>query len=204
MDKIDIEQANPAYSEIIGELIHQTASEVWTYLFDSNRELFERYIEGLWPLAHNTFAHTEAVVLRDTQKGTVCGLELGYRGDAKKGLGKMVGTAVENILSQQELAAMAPLEKGMSYMTAAIPPNAYYLQFFSVDPTYRGLGLGSTLMENCISRAKDLNCRSIHLDVTTDNPAVNVYKTLGFRIAAETRLPEKEMLPPLYRMVKRF
>ncbi len=203
MDKIEIERADPAYSEIISELIYQTVPEVWTYLFDSNRELFERYIEGLWLRVHNTFAHTEAVVLIDTQKGNVCGLELGYRGDAKKDLGKRLGTALESIMSQEELATMAPLEQGISYMTAAIPPSAYYLQFFSVDPAYHGQGLGSTLMENCISRAKQLNCRSIHLDVTTDNPAVNVYKTLGFRIAAETRLPEKEILPSFYRMVKR-
>lgn len=204
MDKIEIQPAGSTYSEIIGGLIHQTASEVWSYLFDSDVALFERYVSGLWSLPHNTFSHTEAFVLTDTQADVVCGLELGYRGDAKKELGSRLVTARDSFLTQQELAAMAPLERGMSYMTPAVPTTAYYLQFFSIAPTHQGRGLGRGLMEHCMSRARRQDCRSVHLDVTTHNPAVSVYKALGFHVAAETRLPEKEALPSFYRMVKRL
>lgn len=204
MGKVEIQPAGPTYSEIVGGLIHQTASELWSYLFDSDLAFFERYVSGLWSLPHNTFSHTEAFVLKDSQDDVVCGLELGYRGDAKKELGSSLVTARDSFLTQQELAAMAPLERGLSYMTPAVPTTAYYLQFFSIAPTHQGRGLGSRLMEHCISRARHQNCRSVHLDVTTHNPAVSVYKSLGFYVAAETRLPEKEALPSFYRMVKRL
>lgn len=202
MNKIDIQSASPIYSQNIGGLIYQTASEVWSYLFGSDGALFDRYVSGLWSLPHNMFSHTEAFVLSDTHEGVVCGLELGCRGDTKTELGNKVGTARDSFLTQKELAAISSLERGMGYLTPAVPDSAYYLQFFSVAPTHQGRGLGSRLMEHCISRARRQNCRSIHLDVTTHNPAVNVYKASGFYIAAETRLPEKDTLPSFYRMVK--
>lgn len=51
-------------------------------------------------------------------------------------------------------------------------------------------------------RARGLGCDSIHLDVYTTNPAVGLYRAHGFRVAVESRFPEKEGLPPHFRMVK--
>ncbi len=62
--------------------------------------------------------------------------------------------------------------------------------------------MGGSLLKNVYERARGLHCVSVHLDVYTTNSAVALYRAHGFRVAVESRFPQKEGLPPHYRMVK--
>ncbi len=202
MSGVRIEKAGPSHAGKAASLIYQTDPGVWDYLFDANREACDRFVSGLWQLEANTYAHSEAVVLRDGDDEAICGLELGYAGASELALRERMEEAVGGFLPERELIALVERAVDIDYLTPHLPAQAYYLHFLSVDPACQGRGLGRVLLENCFRRAADLDCRWVHLDVFTDNPAVGLYRAFGFRIVVETRFPGKEGLPPHYRMVK--
>ncbi|MES2273925.1 MAG: GNAT family N-acetyltransferase [Chlamydiota bacterium] len=50
-----------------------------------------------------------------------------------------------------------------------------------VDEKYRGKGIGTRLMEELMALAKErFNLEFIHLEVYQGNPAINLYRRLGF------------------------
>jgi ribosomal protein S18 acetylase RimI-like enzyme len=60
------------------------------------------------------------------------------------------------------------------------------IQNVGVVSSYRGLGLGRSLMLQALSGFRNLGLSSAVLEVTADNtPAVRLYESLGFRVAHE-------------------
>eukprot|EP01035_Chromulina_nebulosa_P016920 gene16920-22411_t len=53
----------------------------------------------------------------------------------------------------------------------------------SVNPTYRNKGIGTKLLEEAITKAKDWGHEQVYLEVEDDNiSAINLYKKLGFQM----------------------
>lgn len=51
-----------------------------------------------------------------------------------------------------------------------------------IDEPYRGRGIGKALMEHMISRARDVDCRTMTLEVRAGNDtAIAMYHDMGFR-----------------------
>lgn len=184
------------------ELIYSTDPGVWDYLFRGDRASFDRFAVGLWALPGNSFSHSESVVVRD-DTGTVVAMEMGYRGgDVEFELRLAMRAAATAILPEVELVPLLEQAEDIDYLAPYIPPEAYYVHFLSVRPDARDQGLGGRLLENVCQRARGLDCDSIHLDVYTTNSAVALYRAHGFRVAVESRFPDKEGLPAHFRMVK--
>lgn len=181
-------------------LIYATDPAVWNYLFASSRENFNRYAEGLWLQPGNNFSHTESVGIYD--KGELVALEMGYKGSEELSLRHSMLNAVADILDASVLHSLSGAAEDIEYLTAYIPDNVYYLHFLSVSHSKHGQGLGKLLLTNAIGRAETMNCHAVHLDVYSDNPAVGVYLSFGFRIVVKTEFPNKAGLPPHYRMVR--
>ena len=57
-------------------------------------------------------------------------------------------------------------------------------------------------MDNAMRTAREAGFSQLHLDVLSDNPAVNFYRSMGLEVLAETRAPKPEAggVPPEYRM----
>ena len=181
-------------------LIYATDPAVWNYLFASNRENFNRYAAGLWSHPRNNFSHTESVVIYN--QGELAALEMGYKGSEELALRHSMHNAVASILDASALHSLSRTAEDIDYLTAYIPDNAYYLHFLSVSESLRGQGFGKLLLSSVIDKAEEMNCNAVHLDVYTDNPAVGVYLSFGFRIVVKTDFPNKVGLPPHYRMVR--
>lgn len=61
-------------------------------------------------------------------------------------------------------------------------PDEYYLDSLAVLPTYRGIGIGTKLIEEAIARARSKGHTRIGLLVDYANPdAERLYRQLGFR-----------------------
>jgi len=59
----------------------------------------------------------------------------------------------------------------------------------AVDPEYRRMGIGERLMREVLNILKELGCQSVYLEVRISNePAINLYKKLGFVI--KKRVPK--------------
>ncbi len=56
------------------------------------------------------------------------------------------------------------------------------IQNIGVHPEFRGLGLGSVLIESALGGFRLAGCNSAHLEVTVENTsAIRLYERLGFR-----------------------
>lgn len=76
-----------------------------------------------------------------------------------------------------ELAGIANCIFSFSTFYAAKVLNIHDL---SVNPTFRGKGIGNALLGAVEKEAKDENCCKITLEVREDNRAKNLYERFGF------------------------
>jgi len=64
-----------------------------------------------------------------------------------------------------------------------------YIQNVSVDPRFRGLGIGTALVKTAIARADADKATGLFLDVSKKNEgALKLYKKLGFEIVKKRRI----------------
>jgi len=66
------------------------------------------------------------------------------------------------------------------------PPVAQ-LASVAVHPRFRSRGLGSWMLQEAIASARRASCRWVALEVDRDNPAVRLYRRLGFGVARRFR-----------------
>lgn len=199
-DRSAIVPAGAGEARAAAALIHQTDPGVWDYLFRADRAAYDRFAMGLWARPGNNFSFTETVVVRD--RGEPVALEMGYRGDVELALRQRMRAEATAFLPEQDLEPLLIQARDIDYLAPHIPGSAYYVHFLSVRPDRQGSGLGRLLLENVWRRADRLGCDEVHLDVYTDNPAVDLYRAFGFRVAVESRFPHKPGLPAHYRMVR--
>src|SRR3954468_3971626 len=50
-----------------------------------------------------------------------------------------------------------------------------YLQHLAVDPSYRKVGVGRRLVENCLAALKKVDIEKVHLDVLIENQAAQQF-----------------------------
>jgi ribosomal protein S18 acetylase RimI-like enzyme len=77
------------------------------------------------------------------------------------------------------------------------------IRMLAVSPAAQGGGVGRLLVEACVSRARQLGCRSVVLHTTPWMPAArHLYETLGFeRLPARDWTPVPEVPLVAYRLV---
>ena len=60
-------------------------------------------------------------------------------------------------------------------------PNSAFITSVSVVKKYKGMGIATTLLKNCIDYSVDKKCFEIYLEVNNENnPAINFYKKYNF------------------------
>lgn len=118
------------------------------------------------------------------------------------GLRRAMQAAAAELMPETELVPLLEQAEDIDYLAPDIPDDTYYVHFLSGRPDARDRGLGGGLLDNVYRRAADLGCDCVHLDVYTSNTAVALYRAHGFRVAVESRFPDKPGLPPHFRMVK--
>jgi len=84
-----------------------------------------------------------------------------------------------------------------------LPRCAFYISNLAVYPPYRRRGVGKSLMELAVERAKRLGDSIIILDVERENnPAINLYRKAGFKIQEEFSINLIKRVLNFYRMGK--
>jgi len=71
-------------------------------------------------------------------------------------------------------------EKGYGYIDDQTPELS-----IAVLPNFRGKGIGTELLEKLIEQSR-LQVRALSLSVSIDNPAVRLYRRLGFEVIDES------------------
>ena len=108
--------------------------------------------------------------------GVVAGALVSYRGELYAGLRDRTWERIDALLD--EACPVSDYETG---------PGEYYLDTLAVHPRFRGMGLGSMLIEDAVICARRQGCSRATLIVEKDHPRlVAYYRRLGF-------VPESEL-----------
>jgi len=73
------------------------------------------------------------------------------------------------------------LNKRIGYMDFEFKEDFLYINNIQISTTYRNKGLGSALINLLGNEAKKENIKKIRLKVFKDNPAIGLYKRIGFK-----------------------
>jgi ribosomal protein S18 acetylase RimI-like enzyme len=91
--------------------------------------------------------------------------------------------------TEADIQALAERAEIASFMNPHVPEDCSYILVVSVPEAARGRGAGRALIDHEIGRARTKGFTRVHLDVMSDNPAVGLYRAMGFEPMAETVAP---------------
>ena len=75
-------------------------------------------------------------------------------------------------------------------------PDSYYINMLGCYPQARNQGLGRTLMQHAEHKAQLLDCRSMSLEVFSENTnAIRLYKKLGYQITDSKKVIKHDCHP---------
>jgi ribosomal protein S18 acetylase RimI-like enzyme len=96
-------------------------------------------------------------------------------GRAKGDFGFIAETEDKNLIGAVWARLFSAKNKGYGFVAEDIPELA-----IAVAPEFRGLGAGTKLLEQLIKEARKLKLPALSLSVYRKNPALKLYKRLGF------------------------
>jgi GNAT superfamily N-acetyltransferase len=73
------------------------------------------------------------------------------------------------------------------------------IQNVGITPKHRGLGLGRALVTKCLIGFREAGVKRAYLEVTADNePAINLYRSIGFRLTRTLYKPSHYVEAPSF------
>lgn len=193
------------FAPLIAGLVRATGPVSYDYQFGTDG-LLERLVAASWPVPDTLFC--AACTTAATAGDELLGIEIGFAGpnfDAfKTNLAALAPGLIERgEASYDELMGLTTRARHASYLNAHVPDDVYYVHALSAFPQHRGKGVGKTLLQAAIERARRAGYLELQLDVLSDNPAVGFYQAMGLAILSEVRSPELSRdhgFPSEYRM----
>jgi ribosomal protein S18 acetylase RimI-like enzyme len=155
------------------------------------------------------FGYDEITIALDGDQ--LLGVEVGFEGPGfqarRKAMAPMFPKMIESgELQGDDLARIGRRVYLCSYLNPNIPKNVYYIHAIAVKKQYRGKKIGAKLLGNAIDKAKAEGYRGLHLDVLSDNPAIEFYQSMGLTCLVETvaPIPHQNGVPKELRMAINF
>jgi ribosomal protein S18 acetylase RimI-like enzyme len=90
----------------------------------------------------------------------------------------LVAVADETCIGATWIRLLKGANKGYGYVDEMIPELT-----IAIAPEFRGRGIGTELLERLMAEAKN-KYHAVSLSVSADNPALRLYRRLGFEIVA--------------------
>ena len=202
IEKVNFEAANPKQKKVAATLIYDADPHLFAYWFKNDYKTALKFFEIEWEQDRSLFSYTlcRAAVTGDK----LLGIELGYGLKIHTNLLPDTGKTGAGAINPELLPHTLKVTSYAPYLFPIFPKDAYYIQNLSLLPEARGIGLGTQLLKATFDRVQEKGYSQCHLDVASDNPAVNFYHRMGMEIISETRVIQLENngVPSHYRMVK--
>ena len=205
MELLQVDQTlQTRYAEEIPELVWATGPVSYAYHF-ADRALFDAIVRGSWQQDGSLFASDTTTLATDD--GRLLGIEIGMPGPEYKtrqaGLAPVWKTLIAaGAIGGEQLGGILERSDHASWLNPFIGADTYYIHALSVKPEARGQRIGYRLIDNAMRKAREAGFVKLQLDVLSDNPAVQFYRSVGLELLAETRAPKPAEfgVPPEYRM----
>ena len=172
-------------------LVHATGPHSYNYIF-GERRLFDPFIAAAWDAPGNFFSHEQSVLA--FEDGAFRGVLISHDGPDHYRLKDAVGPVAMGLMGKQgvteaDIQGVVERAEIASFMNPHVPEDCSYILVVSVPEAARGRGAGRALIAHEIDRARAKGFTRVHLDVMSDNPAVGLYRAMGFEPMAETVTP---------------
>lgn len=171
--------------------------------------MMDALVRASWPCPGTLFGYDGATLA--LEDGELVGIEVGFvdpgfetRVAALSAL--WPGLLESGAVDLEGMDGIIRRAAQCSWLNPTIPPDVYYLHAIAVSDEHRGKGFGGLLMRNALERAHRAGAGGVHLDVLSDNPAVDLYRAFGMECVVESTapLPLAGGVPTEYRMEMRF
>ncbi|MEQ2130461.1 GNAT family N-acetyltransferase [Caldanaerobacter subterraneus KAk] len=183
MNNILIKRGKLEYAKDFSELIFLSAPSFFPYLFGPK---VKELMENLFKQPKNFFSFEHSIFVEIDNK--IAGMVLGYSFEQKIEEELNTGLLLAKYLKGDFLRKLPYLFKAESIL-GKITKEEYYLSNIAVYSEFRGLGLGSKLLEEIEQEARKLKCKRIVLDVEIENEkAIKLYEKLGYKIIERSPL----------------
>lgn len=196
------------FSDQVASLVYSTAPENYAYQFAGIENLVQVVTEAL---TRPGLIFSGDAITAFLEGEEVAGMVSAYSGSEydsrKKVMASLFGGLREKgALSDAFFQLFPQRAKECSYFNPNVPERYYYVFALAVLERHRGQGLGGRLMSAVFDEARASNHLGVHLDVQSDNTAVDFYKSLGFAVVSEIKAetPFLNGVPTHLRMVKVF
>lgn len=179
-------------------MIWSTDPHIFAGLHGDDHALGIRHLGKQWQAERGVFSHS--LGLAAWQEDMLAGLAIGFHVAEQTAHVEPFLKLAAEVMTESELATMDTWWGTYGqFNLPAIPEDAWYLQNLAVDSAMRGHGIGAELLRRCMDRARSEGFRRLHLDVYDGNPAVGLYRRLGFAVIVETRvLPQMAKGAPMH------
>jgi ribosomal protein S18 acetylase RimI-like enzyme len=195
-----IEPGRPEDAAAASRLLFETDPVLFGLYGSGDRDLWREVAGWEWRSETGIYSHTMSHVAR--VGGEVVGLLVSYTPRRDALTDWSLGASRAHI-DPGRWRRMEEVRSLSAFLFPAIPGDAYYVQNVVTDQGVRRRGLGRRLMELAFGLGREEGCRACHLDVGSDNPAVQFYRNLGMSVEVETAVPAlmRHGIPRHYRMV---
>ncbi|MEM7221230.1 MAG: GNAT family N-acetyltransferase [Pseudomonadota bacterium] len=192
------------YAAEIPDLVWSTGPASYEYIFTS-RDLFDALVSRSWLQPETLFAwDATRLAVEDDE---LLGIEIGFEGPQFRERQRTLGPAWADLLAQgafteSDVAQIIANSDHASWLNPMIQPGTQYVHALAVKPTQRGKRIGALLLQNAMQRGRDAGHQRFQLDVLSDNPAVEFYRSQGLELLVQSRapIPEAHGVPPENRM----
>jgi ribosomal protein S18 acetylase RimI-like enzyme len=202
---VEADEALAAIHEsVIPDLVHSTGPSSYDYQF-GGRELLDLVVNKSWHMPGTLFSHDACHLAIDDDE--TAGFMLSFPAAEFRPRGANLSPiwkelVASGVISRAEFGAFLDRVSRASWLNPVTRPGIYYIHAIATRPAYRGKRIGLALLQTAIETAKRLEHSAVELDVLSDNPAVNFYQSMGFKILVESKAPEPFAagVPVEYRM----
>lgn len=176
----------------IADLAHSTGPVTYDFQFGT-RALFEKMIAASWRTPSTLFSWdtTRFAMAGDEVRGFLVSF---HAPEFRERIAALAPTWKQMIasgdVSPDEFSGLTERARYARWLNPETRPGIYYIHAIAAKPEHRGKGVGLTLFKHAIELAKQANCKVLELDVLSDNPAVDFYKSMGLEVLVESRSPK--------------
>ena len=192
------------YAGGVPALVWSTGPVSYDYHF-GRRALFDAIVQASWRTPGTLFG-ADATILA-LRNGVLLGLAITMPGPEFRSRGSALAPLWQELLATgavqaDEIASVVERSRLASWLNPALHSSTWYVHAVAVTPEAQGQRIGYRLMQHALETAKARGCRTLQLDVLSDNPAVGFYRSLGLEVLAETTAPKPAEfgVPPELRM----